>query len=243
MIHCPYCGVELEENANYCSLCGEPVHNQAADADHLSHLETWKGKRRDENLTDFQKLTGFQKRLVFWKISGIILLSGMLIVFVIDLTVNQSITWSRYPLTVSGILLVNATLIAFWYKRPFLMLFFSFLSVSILLVLLDIYAGNTGWGMRLGIPLLMAGYVVIYIFSVLIRKTKPKGLNVLAYSLSVSGVLCICIDGILSLYSRQALHFGWSLIVMVAVALISALLLYIHFRLKRGTDLKRFFHI
>jgi len=243
MIRCPYCGVELEENANYCSLCGEPVRPQAADANHLTHLESSKGKREDRELTEFHRLSGFQKRMIFWKISGIILLSGMLIVFVIDLVGNQSLTWSRYPLTVSGILLVNATLIAFWYKRSFLLLLLSFLSVAILLVLLDIYAGNTGWGMQLGIPLLMAAYVVIYIYSVLIRRTERKGLNVLAYSLSVSGVLCVCIDGILSLYSGETLHFGWSLIVMVAVALISALLLYIHFRLKRGTDLKRFFHI
>ena len=243
MIRCPYCGVELEENVNYCSLCGEPVRPLAADENHLSHLGSGKGKREDRELTDFHRLSGFQKRMIFWKISGIILLSGMLIVFVIDLAGNQSLTWSRYPLTVSGILLVNATLVAFWYKRSLLLLLFSFLSVAILLVLLDIYAGNTGWGMQLGIPLLMAAYVVIYIFSVLIRRTKRKGLNVLAYSLGVSGVLCLCIDGILSLYSGEKLYFSWSLIVLVAVALISALLLYIHFRLKRGTDLKRFFHI
>jgi len=243
MILCPYCGVELEENANYCSLCGEFVRPRVAGANHLSHLGSSKGKREDKELTDFHRLSGFQKRVIFWKISGIILFSAILIVFIIDFVGNQSVTWSKYPITVSGVLLVNATLVAFWYKRSFFLLLFSFLSVSILLVLLDIYAGNTGWSMQLGIPLLMAAYVVIYIFSVLISKTKRKGLNVLAYSLTVSGVLCICIDGILSLYSREALHFGWSLIVMVAVALISALLLYIHFRLKRGTELKRFFHI
>ena len=243
MILCPYCGVELEENANYCSLCGEPVRFQTAEADHLSHPETEKVREGREGLNDFHRLSGFQKRMVFWKISGIILLSEMLIVFIIDLIGNQSFTWSRYPLTISGVLLVNAALAAFWYRRPFFLLLFSFLSVSILLVLLDIYAGNTGWGMQLGIPLLLAAYVVIYIFFVLISRTKRKGLNVLAYSLSVSGVLCVCIDGILSLYSLDKLHFSWSLIVMVAVALISALLLYIHFRLKRGTDLKRFFHI
>lgn len=241
MIRCSYCGVEVEENANFCSLCGEPVWNKDADA--LAYLKSRKLQQEEKLLTDYQKLTGFQKRMVFWKISGLILISGIITTLIIDLVGNQAITWSKYPLTAGLVLYLNTTLIAFLYRKIILLLFFSFLASSVLLILLDIYAGNTGWGMQLGIPLLFTGYTGIFVFIFIVGKAEQKGLNIIAYSLIVSGVLSICIDGILSLYSGNTLRFGWSLIAMVSVAIISSLLLYIHFRLKKGTDLKRFFHI
>jgi hypothetical protein len=241
MVRCSYCGVELEENANFCSLCGEPVWSQ--EADKLNYIKSRKREQEQKFLTDYQKLTGFQKRMVFWQISGMILVAGGLITFIIDLVANQGITWSRYPVTVTLVLFINTTLISFWLRRVILLLTFSFMATSILLVLLDIYAGNTGWGMQLGIPLLLAGYVGIYIFIMMVRNSDQRGLNIIAYSLVISGLLCLCIDGILSLYSGTSLHFRWSLIVMASVAIISPILLYVHYRLKKVTDLKRFFHI
>lgn len=241
MIRCSNCGVELEENANFCSLCGEPVWNK--NTDNLAYLKSRKLQQEEKLLTDYQKLTGFQKRMLIWKISGLILISGMITTLIIDLVGNQAITWSKYPLTAGLVLCLNTTLIAFLYRKIILLLFFSFLATSVLLILLDIYAGNTGWGMQLGIPLLLAGYIGIFVFIFIVRRAEQIGLNIIAYSLIVSGVLSICIDGILSLYSADSLHFGWSLIVMVSVAIIAVLLLYIHFKLKKGTDLKRFFHI
>jgi len=241
MIRCSYCGVELDENANFCSLCGEPVWDK--NADKLAYIKSRKQQQEEKLLTDYQKLSGFQKRMLFWKISGIILISGLVITLIIDLVGNQSITWSKYPATASLVLFLNTTLIAFWYKKTGLMLFFSFLTTSAFLILVDIYAGNTGWGMRLGIPLLLAAYAGIFVFIFIVRKAEQKGLNIIAYSLIVSGLLSVCIDGIISLYSIKSLHFEWSLIIMVSLAVIASLLLYIHFRLKRGTDLKRFFHI
>jgi len=241
MIRCSYCGVALEENANFCSLCGEPVWNKYAD--NLAYIKTRKREQEKKLLTDYQKLTVFQKRMVFWKISGIILVSGIFITLIIDLIGNHGVTWSKYPVTVNLFLLINTTLIAFWYRKILLLFSFGFIAASILLILLDIYAGNTGWGMRLGIPFLLAAYAGVLVFIVMVRKSKQKGLNIIAYSLIISGLLCICIDGILSLYSGTSLHFGWSPIVMVSVAITSTILLYIHYRLKKVTDLKRFFHI
>jgi|GEM_PF-192862 len=241
MVRCSYCGVELEENTNFCSLCGEPVWSKKAD--NLEYIKSRKQEQEQKLLTDYQKLTSFQKRMVFWQISGMILIAGSIITLIIDLLTSQGITWSRYPLTVTLVLFINITLIAFWYRKMLLLLTFSFLATSVLLILLDIYAGNTGWGMQLGILLLLAGYVGIYVFIAMVRNSKQKGLNIIAYSLIISGVLCVCTDGILSLYSGTSLHFGWSLIVMASVAIIAPVLLYVHYRLKKVTDLKRFFHI
>jgi hypothetical protein len=123
------------------------------------------------------------------------------------------------------------------------MLLLSFLSVLALFILLDIYAGETGWQIKLGIPVLLVAYVTIFVLVLMISNSRQKGLNIIAYSLIAAGVLCGCIDGIITVYRRSTVSFGWSLIVMVSVLFISMLLLYIHYRLKKITDLQRFFHI
>lgn len=241
MIQCPHCGVELEENNNFCSLCGEPLINE--NTENLAYLKSRKLLQEEKLLSDFQKLTGFQKRKIFWKISGIIIISGIILTLVSDLVGYHTITWSRYPVTVALVVFTNITLNTFLHKRIILFAVASFLSIAALLILLDVYAGGTGWELKTGLPVLLAAYVTIIVLIFMIKKSKQKGLNIIAYSLIAAGLLCICTDGIISLYYRDTLNFGWSLIVMVSVAFISILLLYIQYQLKKATDLKRFFHI
>lgn len=241
MVQCPNCRVEVEENANFCSLCGEPLLEKHKD--HPAFIKSEKEQREEKLFKDYQRLTSSQKRLIVWKISGLVLVSIFLVTLIIDLVANQEISWSKYPATISLVVFINTTLATFWYKKTILWFFLSFLSTSALLVLLDLYAQGTGWGMKLGIPLLLAAYITMFVLSKLIRGTHQKGMNIIAYSLLAAGILSLCIDGIISLYSRETISFGWSLIVMVSACIISVLLLYVHFRLRKATDLRRFFHI
>ncbi len=241
MVQCQHCGVELEENANFCSLCGEPLLNKCTENNFSIHS----GKIRNEEklLTDFQKLTGLQKRKIFWQISGLILVSGIIITLLIDFIGNKTITWSKYPATICMVLFINFTLNTFLHKKMILILVLSFLSVTVLFFLFGIYAGETGWKMKSGVPVILAAYLTVYFLVFLIRRAKQKGLNIITYSLFATGLLCVCTEAIISIYTRQSENFGWSLIVMVSVSFISLLLLYIHYQLKKATDLKRFFHI
>ncbi|HYW94949.1 MAG TPA: DUF6320 domain-containing protein [Bacteroidales bacterium] len=241
MIKCPNCGVELDDNVNFCSLCGEPL--LAKNEDNLAYLKKRKSEQDDKMMSDYQRLTGFQKRKIAWQISWIILLTGMVISLIIDLADNQRISWSIYPLTVSVVIFINITVILRLYRKLVLLLFLSFLSTASLLIALDIFAGRTGWGMRLGIPLLLAAYLTVYLLIFAIRKSRQKGLNIIAYIIMAAGVMSVCTDGIISVYKGGALNFGWGLIVLASTVGISVLLFYIQFRLKKVTDLKRFFHI
>ena len=242
MIQCPHCGVELEENANFCSLCGEPLINESIN--NLAYLKSRKLKQEEKLLKDFQKLTGLQKRKIFWKISGIILISGIIMSLVINLVGDQTILWSKYPATFGLIIFINITLYTFSHKsRVILFTVISFLSTAVLLILLDIYTKTTSFELNLGMPMLLAAYITVFVLSFMIRRAKQKGLNIIAYSFIAAGLLSICTDGIITLYSGNTLKFGWSLIVIVSVVFISVVLFYIHYRLKKATDLKRFFHI
>jgi hypothetical protein len=241
MIRCPNCGVELEENANFCSLCGEPLPGKMLD--NQSFIRSGKLRREEKLLTDYQQLTGLQKRKIFWTISGMVFISAIIITLLTDFVGNQKITWSKYPATVSLVLFINFTLNTFMRKRKILMLTLSFLLVTALFMFIDVYTGGSRWDIKLGIPIILVAYLTVFVLIFLVRRSKLKGLNIIAYSLIAGGLLSICTEGIISVYSRSSISLGWSLIVMVSVALISILLLYIHYRLKKVTDLKRFFHI
>lgn len=241
MVRCSNCGVEAEENANFCSLCGEPLLENTSD--NAAFIKSGKLRREEHLLSDYQQLTSFQERKIFWQISGLILISGIIITLLIDFITHRNITWSKYPATISLVLFVNFTLSTFLRKKIKLMVALSFLSVTGLFILFDIYAGDTGWEIKLGIPILLAAYLTVFVLIFLVQKAKQKGLNIIAYSMVAAGLLCFYTEGMISVYFRSSVYFGWSLIVMVSVTLIAMLLLFIHYRLKKATDLKRFFHI
>lgn len=239
MKNCTHCGVELENSMNFCPLCGEPVLDEISNNSDYIKVRL---KERSE-LTVFQKLTPSQKRKLSWEISGIILISGILVTFIIDIIGDYNLSWSKYSIAVCSILFINITLFNFFYHRRLLVLIGSFVSSSALLLLLNLFTGEMNWGIKLGIPLLFGAYFVVYMLIILIKRSKNKGMNIIAYSLLAAGLLCIVTEAFISKYRIKDLHLEWSYIVMASVVPIAGLLLYLHFRLRRGRDLKRFFHI
>ena len=166
-----------------------------------------------------------------------------MVTFIIDLVTTKRITWSKYTITACLVIFANATLITFWRHRLLILLGGSFLFSSLLLVLLDTYNSKIGWGIRLGVPILLSFYFITLILTLLVRLTKIKGLNILAYFFMAVGFFSICIEGILSKYFLNEIRFAWSLIVVVSMIPIASILFFIHYRLNRGIELKRFFHI
>jgi hypothetical protein len=237
---CPKCGVELDEHMQSCPLCGYADFNSLLDPEDNTVAYD---KQNDKLLYDYVKLTKNQKRKLFWELSGIILLSSILITLIIDTVTSGSITWSRYTITICLVLFTNITLLSFWRHKVLILLGGSFLSTSVLLVLLDMYNKRIGWGTKLGIPLLLSLYTIIFILTSLIRVTKQHGFNVIGCFFVAAGVLCVCTEGILSLYLMEKLTLSWSLIVFACMLPVAAILFFIHYRLNRGTDLRRFFHI
>ncbi len=238
---CINCRVDLENNMNFCPLCGEPVHDEHPN--HNEYIKVRVSERKKGQITDFHKLSSLQKRKLFWEISGIILVSGMIVTLIIDFISDNDLSWSKYPIAISAILFINITLISFFHRNNFLVLGGSFISSSVLLVLLDMFTGNMNWGIKLGIPLLFGAYLVVYLTIMMIKRAKNKGLNIIAYSLVAAGFISLITEAFISLYNFNVMDLEWSLIVMSSVLPIAGLLLYMHFRLKKRPDLKRFFHI
>ena len=67
---CSNCQVELEDNMNFCPLCGEPQIDE--NSDNLEYIKLRKQNQEEKLITPYQKLNGFQKRKLFWEISGLL---------------------------------------------------------------------------------------------------------------------------------------------------------------------------
>lgn len=241
MALCNYCGVELEENINYCPLCGLPV--MVEDERNLEYIRIKKNENDEELISGYNKLTRKQQRKLFWELSGIILISGMIATSIIDLFINGNITWSKYVITICLVIFANITLISFLGKKIVLLFTGSFLSLSILFILLNIFSDHQLSGLKLGIPLLVAAYLITLGLISLIRISGQRGLNVIAYSFIAIGLLLVCTEGVISLYTLNTLKLYWSILVFASIVPVAAILIFIHYRLKKGTDLKKFFHI
>ena len=238
---CNYCGVELDAEMNYCPLCGHKSNTPVVAGRKETNYK--KPKETKTEAYDFVELTQLQKRKIVWELIDIVLVSGVVVSFIIDLFINKQITWSKYTISTGIVLLINISLIIFMQKRMFLLLSGCFISTSLLLLLIDLFNHNIGWGLMLGIPIIFFIYLVVFFLSVLVRKSRQKGINIIAYSLMAAGILCMCIEGIITLHTYNLLKLQWSIIVLISVIPVSGILLYIHYRLKRVTNLKKFFHI
>jgi hypothetical protein len=241
MIICKKCGVELEENMDRCPLCGENAASGALSGRAPGPLK--QSGQEERLLSDFELLTREQRQKLFWQLSGIVLISGAVVTLVIDLIINRGITWSRYSCSASLVLFINITLLVLLRKRTAIALMGNFLSTSALLVLFDLFDNAIGWTTKLGIPLVLAFYLVVYLLISLMRRSKQRGINLIAYFLIALGILSLSVEGIISLQLNNRLDFQWSVIALASVLPVSAMLLFIHYRLRKGTDLKRFFHI
>lgn len=240
MNYCNKCGVELDDNMNFCPLCGLSIGEKSDESEPSISVQSIE---KDKIIDDFEKLSQVQKRKLFWELSNIILLSGILVTITINLFLNKSITWSSYSTVTSLAVLANISIFTFWRHRMLVMVLGSLVSTSLLLILLDLFSTNVGWGIKLGIPILLSFYLLLLLVIGLIRISKQVGFNILAIAFLAIGIFSICVDGFVSLYFIHQFQIRWSIIVSISMIPISGLLFYVHYRLKKGVDLKRFFHI
>lgn len=240
MIHCHFCGVELQDNANYCSLCGEPVLKDAnIKPDHLNmHV------RRVKEHTKYKHLNYWQRRKIILELTALILSAEVLITTTINIVQDHALTWSVIVIAANLLLFIHIALILFYYHKRTRLFVSSYLSTVAFILLIHYQTAHNIPLLQWGIPaLFLVAYLVIFTLIALIRKIKQKGLNLIAFSMMAGGLLCLCIEAIIKMYTFGRITLNWSVIVMVATLFTAALLFYLHARLKKLNDLKRFFHI
>ncbi|MDX2415761.1 MAG: hypothetical protein QNK33_11270, partial [Bacteroidales bacterium] len=75
------------------------------------------------------------------------------------------------------------------------------------------------------------------------RRVKSKGFNILAFILLAIAILCTSIELSLDLFLDNNVTITWSAITAATIVPFSGILMFLHYRLKRGKNLGSFFHI
>jgi hypothetical protein len=194
------------------------------------------------SLLTAEKMTFPQKRFT-WEVVSLILLCGAITTLLVNFIINKSITWSEYPVGICCIVFSYISLFAFSGQSRVIKMIFGLILSSICIVVLDAITTGIQWSIVLGIPLLVISNVVIAGLIFAFHKARYKGINLIAYIFLGAAFLCLSIEGLLSLYQQHTLHFNWSIIVVACVLPIVIVLLFAHFRLKRGRSLEKTFHI
>ncbi len=119
----------------------------------------------------------------------------------------------------------------------------GFILSSLCLIILDLFTAGIQWSIKLAIPLLFMGNVIIAILMAIIRQSRYKAINLIAYAFLAAAIRCIFIDGSLSSFKSGSFQIKWSVIVVACTIPVVIVLLFIHFRLKKGRSLEKTFHV
>jgi hypothetical protein len=241
MTYCEKCGVELDNHMESCPLCGLNVGEKP---ELLPQTLSKELSYRNKIIQDIKNLTKLQKRKLFWEVTGIICVSGITVTLIINLIANKEVTWSKYVLISSLVLFSNISLFTFFRHKPFLLTIGTYIITAAMFVLLDVVSNNNAvWGTHLALPILSAFYLLLFILWWIIHVSNQHGFNILAILFIEIGLLLASAETFLSLYSMNEIRLHWSIITGVCILPIATLLFFVHYRLKAGIELKRFFHI
>lgn len=233
MTTCPHCGIEREPQMTECPLCGG------------TYLEDpMTGSTKQPAYPGLDKALSKSERIrIFWELSGLFHLSAGVMLLLIDIMLNRKPGWSLYALAGIAASYCLITLIVFLARKPFILLSGILLDTCALLFAIDIANGRLTWFLIPALPLVIFPILLTMVIFLLGRLAEHKGLNLVAASAIGIGLYILFMEACLNLANHGRVLFTWSLVVAASILPFALILLYIHYRLKRGINLRKFFHL
>lgn len=232
MIICNNCGVELDDGIITCPLCGKNPGNSFVS-----------GEMPVSSPSQIILLHKKETRKHLWELSGILAFSGMAVCTIVELTINQRLEWSLISdVSLLSIWLV-ITIVMYFRKRIISATAGIMITVLAALFVIDQVAGGRSWFFQVALPVTTAVFVASGIIMALYKAFYFRGLNLIAAAFFVLAGFCIITEIILDKFEYGTVDLRWSLITGVSILPIALLLLFYHYRLKKGNRLDSFFHV
>jgi len=238
MPYCSQCKVEVDDYVDVCPLCGTPIRTKTK-----GKMKT-KGKFPDEpSLESRHDRTGVFRFLV-WEIVSVSLLTALLIVFLTNVIIDLAVTWSWYPMAAILLAWLLATFALLLHKRPLLIPILSAAAVLLLLAFLD-FIGDLAidWFHVIALPIAVLLIIVTTAVILMSTQTKRKGFNIAAFILLGLGLVAAGLDAIINYFLLARITLSWSLFVIIPVFFTGIFLLYIHYRVAKAGNVKKWFQI
>jgi hypothetical protein len=234
MSYCINCGVELDNDMISCPLCGFAV-GKTEIKETPDHSEYYP--------SDIILLHKKETRRHIWELSGIITFSGIAVCTIVDIVIHKSMTWSRYADTsiLASWICLTLTLLAF--RKYFLIIPGLVITILAMLLLFNIFSPPVNWFFGIGLPLTLALFVAVSIVIILWKVAHFRGFNILAIAFVVLSGFCVISEVFIDKYLSQKVDIRWSAIVAVSILPIALVLLFVHYRMKKGKRLDSYFHV
>lgn len=230
MTICKQCRVELEPWMEVCPLCKVPV----ADGDNSTQIQDQQHRAYDERKPRLLKR-------IFLQITCVLLLSGILATFIINLAMVGHVTWSVYPMTICLIVLSYVFSLGLMTAKPLLRILTGWLASIFVLVLVHLYVVDD-WPFKLALPILCAINMITMLLVLILRNLSVKGLNTVAILFMGAGVICLVVEAILSKYFEDEFRLSWSVVVSACLLPVTAVIVFMHFKTRNNADLEKIFH-
>jgi hypothetical protein len=232
MAICVNCGVEIDDALTTCPLCGKNPREYSLKAESSFSYPS-----------GIVSLHRKEIRRSLWELSCIIAFSVIAVCSVVNLIFEKRLTWSLLSdATMVGVWII-LTLILHFYKRTIVIIPGLVLTILADMYLIDLITGGRDWFFEAGLPIVISVITAVIIIILLYKIANFKGLNIIAAALVVISGFCVLTEMILDWYNKGLIDLRWSLIVAVSVFPVASLLLFYHYRLKKGDMLERYLHI
>jgi hypothetical protein len=234
MSFCLNCGVELDEYLTSCPLCGStPGFSEIKETNEKS------GHYPSDIITLHKKET----RSHIWELSGIISFSGIAVCTIVDLVIHKRLTWSLYADTSVFSIWTGLTLILLAFRKYFIIIPGLLIAILTMLFIFDLILPPINWFYGIGLPVTIALFVSVSIIVVLWKEAHFKGFNILAFAFLVLSGFCLVSEVFIDKWFSGSVDIRWSAIVAVSILPIALVLLFVHYRMKRGKRLDSYFHV
>jgi hypothetical protein len=234
MSYCTYCGVELDDDLVSCPLCGFIIGQEAVSKT---------SEKSEYHPSDIILLHKKETRRYIWELSGIISFSGIVVCTIVDLVIHKSLSWSLYANTSILALWICLTLILLAFRKYFIIVPGLLVTILTMLFLFNHFSPPVNWFYGLGLPLTMTLFVSAVIINLLWKVARLRGFNILAIAFLVLSGFCIVSEVFIDKYVTGRVDIRWSAIVAVSIFPIALVLLFVHYRMKKGKRLDSYFHV
>jgi hypothetical protein len=234
MSYCTNCGVELDNDLVSCPLCGFTIGQETVSKTN---------ERSEYYPSDIILLHKKETRRHIWELSGIISFSGIVVCTIVDLVIHKSLSWSLYAGTAIMALWICLTLILLAFRKYFIIFPGLLFSILTMLFLFDLFSPPVNWFLGLGLPITVALIVAAVIIILLWKIAHFRGFNILAIAFLVLSGFCMISEVFIDKYVYARVDIRWSAIVAVSIFPIALVLLFVHYRMKKGKRLDSYFHV
>ncbi|MBP7979945.1 MAG: zinc ribbon domain-containing protein [Sebaldella sp.] len=224
-MYCVKCGVELERGRKECPLCKTKVMYEELTQEPEEEYPEVK-----INLYKMNKKK-IKSRLYFIMLTLSVI--SILEVLLGNIAINGRLTWGYF--VIPSLILTNiAVFIATdgWNLKKNLLLLST--SLTVFLLILDLYDEKLTWSVKIGIPIVISFFILGLIFSK-IKKQKKSKIKVFNYFLILIGIFIISIEIIISG------KISWSL--LASIPLIVFGLMFKHFYEEYDEELEKRMHL